>query len=82
MLVKAVEDGTGTNAIVPHFTIAGKTSTAQRPDGNGTYSGYVSGFVGFHLNVQRKFIVFMFMWIILKRDITGMQLPPRYSKDC
>lgn len=61
MLVKAVEDGTGSNARVKHFSIAGKTSTAQRVDGKGGYSGYVAGFVGYPINVDRKFVVFVYV---------------------
>lgn len=61
MLIKAVEDGTGSNAEVKHFTIAGKTSTAQRVDSKGGYSGYVAGFVGFPINVNRKFVVFVYV---------------------
>lgn len=61
MLIKAVEDGTGGNAKVSHFTIAGKTSTAQRIDDKGSYSGYISGFVGFPTTVERKFVVFVYV---------------------
>jgi cell division protein FtsI (penicillin-binding protein 3) len=61
MLVKAVEDGTGSNAIVPHFTIAGKTSTAQRVDEKGGYSGYISGFIGFPLGIKKDFVVYVYV---------------------
>lgn len=61
MLVMAVEDGTGSRARVKHFTIAGKTSTAQRVDGKGRYNGYVSGFVGFPVSVDKKFVVFVYV---------------------
>lgn len=61
MLVKAVEDGTGSNAKVPHFSIAGKTSTAQRVNDKGSYSGYISGFVGFPSNLEKKFVVFVYV---------------------
>lgn len=61
MLVKAVEEGTGTAAKVPHFIIAGKTSTAQRVDEKGGYNGYVPGFIGFPVNVKKKFIVFAYV---------------------
>jgi len=60
MLVKAVEDGTGKNAIVPHFTIAGKTSTAQRIEG-GEYKGYIAGFIGFPMNITKKFVVLVYV---------------------
>jgi len=61
MLVKAVEDGTGSRAIVPHFTIAGKTSTAQRVDEKGGYNGYISGFIGFPLGVKKDFVVYVYV---------------------
>ena len=61
MLVEAVENGTGGNARVAHFTIAGKTSTAQRSDETGRYSGYVSGFIGYPVNVDKKFVVFVYV---------------------
>lgn len=57
MLVKAVEEGTGSRAIVPHFVIAGKTSTAQAVGKKGGYHGYNAGFIGFPLNVGKKFVV-------------------------
>jgi cell division protein FtsI (penicillin-binding protein 3) len=60
MLIGVVEDGTGTKAKIPHFKIAGKTSTAQRPGKNGGYSGYIPGFVGYPVNVERKFIIYVY----------------------
>jgi cell division protein FtsI (penicillin-binding protein 3)/stage V sporulation protein D (sporulation-specific penicillin-binding protein) len=43
------DDGTGTAAAVPGYTVAGKTGTAEKPDGKGGYSDtdYVASFVGF-----------------------------------
>lgn len=61
MLVAAVEQGTGDNARIPYFKIAGKTSTAQRPDSRGSYSGYISGFVGFPLNVDNRFVIYVYV---------------------
>lgn len=61
MLIKAVKDGTGKNARVKHFQIAGKTSTAQRVDENGGYSGYMSGFIGYPVNIDNKFIVYVYV---------------------
>ncbi|MBY0415016.1 MAG: hypothetical protein K2Q18_12675, partial [Bdellovibrionales bacterium] len=60
-LVMAVEKGTGTAAQIPHFKIAGKTATAQRVDRNGGYKGYVSGFIGYPVNVDRRFVIVVYI---------------------
>lgn len=60
-LIGAVEKGTGTAAQIPHFKIAGKTATAQRVDKNGGYHGYVSGFIGFPVNVDRRFVIYVYV---------------------
>ena len=48
MLQNVVLEGTGTLAAVPGYKVAGKTGTAQVPDGHGGYAGnrYVASFVG------------------------------------
>jgi len=49
MLTGVVEDGgTGTEAEIPGYTVAGKTGTAQKPNGHGGYSNtnFVASFVG------------------------------------
>lgn len=61
ILVAAVESGTGGNARIPYFEIAGKTSTAQRVDKRGGYSGYISGFIGFPINVKKKFVIYVYI---------------------
>ncbi len=61
MLTKAVSDGTGTNAIIPHYEIAGKTGTAQRVSPRGGYEGYIASFVGFPVNVNKKFVVLAYV---------------------
>jgi cell division protein FtsI (penicillin-binding protein 3) len=50
MLEKVVTDGTGTEAAVPGYSVAGKTGTAQvaLPDGRGYAKGtYISSFIGY-----------------------------------
>ena len=61
MLTAVVEEGTGSNAKVPGFSIAGKTSTAQRVDSKGGYSGYVPGFIGFPVGIPNNFVVFVYV---------------------
>ena len=48
MLQNVVLEGTGTLAAVPGYKVAGKTGTAQVPDGHGGYAQgrYVASFVG------------------------------------
>ena len=48
ILTSVVERGTGVEAQIPGFKIAGKTGTAQKPDESGGYGNeYVASFVGF-----------------------------------
>ena len=61
MLVSVVEEGTGDNAKIPHYEIAGKTGTAQRVSPTGGYSGYIGSFIGFPVNVNRKFVVMAYI---------------------
>lgn len=61
MLIKAVNQGTGTAARIPHYAIAGKTGTAQRVSERGGYEGYISSFAGFPVNVNRKFVVLVYV---------------------
>jgi cell division protein FtsI (penicillin-binding protein 3) len=61
MLIKAVSNGTGGNAKIPHYMIAGKTGTAQRVSPKGGYEGYISSFVGFPVNVNKKFVVLVYV---------------------
>ncbi|MGZ3809465.1 MAG: penicillin-binding transpeptidase domain-containing protein, partial [Bacteriovorax sp.] len=60
-LVGVVEKGTGVPVQIPHFKIAGKTATAQRVDRSGGYHGYISGFIGFPVNVDRRFVIYVYI---------------------
>lgn len=61
MLVSVVEDGTGGNAKLSMFNIAGKTSTAQRVDKDGGYNGHIGGFIGYPVNVDKKFVMYVYI---------------------
>lgn len=61
ILISAVESGTGTSAKIPHYEIAGKTGTAQRVSPKGGYDGYISSFIGFPVNVNKKFVVMAYI---------------------
>ncbi len=60
MLMGVVSEGTGDEARIPHYEIAGKTGTAQRVS-NGGYAGYVASFIGFPVNVNKKFVVLTYV---------------------
>jgi stage V sporulation protein D (sporulation-specific penicillin-binding protein) len=49
MMVRTVEDGTGREAALPGYVVAGKTGTAQKPGPGGGYllGRYIASFVGF-----------------------------------
>lgn len=61
MLINAVNLGTGSAAKIPHYEIAGKTGTAQRVSPRGGYDGYIASFIGFPVNVNKKFVVFVYV---------------------
>lgn len=61
MLVATVENGSGVGAKIPHYAIAGKTGTAQRVAERGGYDGYIASFAGYPVNVDRKFVVLVYV---------------------
>ena len=61
MLTKAVGEGTGTNAQIPFFQIAGKTGTAQRVSKTGGYKGYIPSFAGFPVNIENRFAIYVYI---------------------
>ena len=71
MLMAAVENGTGKNAKISLFKIAGKTSTAQKPNKAGGYKGYIPGFVGFPISSNKKFVIYVYIDDPQGRDYYG-----------
>jgi cell division protein FtsI (penicillin-binding protein 3) len=61
MLVSVVSEGTGSKARIPFFEMAGKTSTAQKPGKDGGYEGYIPGFVGYPVNVDKRFVIYVYV---------------------
>ncbi|TDJ05911.1 MAG: PASTA domain-containing protein [Deltaproteobacteria bacterium] len=61
MLVDVVNEGTGSKARIPFFEIAGKTSTAQKPGKEGGYEGYIPGFIGYPVNVDKRFVIYVYV---------------------
>lgn len=61
ILIKTVEEGTGPNAKIPYFKIAGKTSTAQKAGKNGGYEGYIPGFIGYPVGVKNPFVIYAYV---------------------
>jgi cell division protein FtsI (penicillin-binding protein 3) len=59
MLVGVVQEGSGTEAQVPGYRVAGKTGTAAKPEPTGGYSTsrYVASFVGFVPASRPRFVV-------------------------
>jgi len=61
MLVDAVYNGTGSKAKIEHFQIAGKTSTAQKPSKGKGYDGYIPAFIGYPVNIDKRFVVYTYI---------------------
>ncbi len=58
MLAYVVEDGTGGNAQIPGFQVAGKTGTTKKLDRNGSYTNrYVASFIGFLPAAEPRVVV-------------------------
>jgi len=61
MLKGVIHSGTGWNAKIDHYEIAGKTSTAQKVDQHGRYNGYYAAFAGYPSNVENRFVIFVYI---------------------
>lgn len=61
MLIEAVEHGTGRSARIPYFTVAGKTSTAQKANKGEGYNSYIPGFIAYTTNTEKRYVVFVYI---------------------
>jgi len=82
MLAHAVAEGTGTNATIPGYEIAGKTGTARipMPDRPGYYEGqYIASFIGFLPASEPEIVIAA----ILDRPVTeygGVAAAPLFQR--
>ena len=73
--------GTGTEAKVANYRIAGKTGTADRYDAKlGTYSGYVASFVGFAPADKPSLVVLVSLDNPVRGYYGGTSAAPVFSK--
>ncbi len=78
-----IGEGTGTNARVPGFPVAGKTGTAQRvlENGRGYEAGaYISSFAGFLPANEPKFVIFVSLDRPQKNYYGGAVAAPVFSR--
>lgn len=78
-----IGEGTGLNARVPGFPVAGKTGTAQRPyeGGRGYEAGsYVSSFAGFIPANDPKYVIFVMLDKPQKNYYGGAAAAPVFSR--
>ena len=78
-----IGEGTGTNARVPGFPVAGKTGTAQRvlEGGRGYEAGaYVSSFAGFLPANDPKYVIFVALDKPMKNYYGGAVAAPVFSR--
>jgi cell division protein FtsI (penicillin-binding protein 3) len=81
MLISSFYNGTGDSAKVPHFTIAGKTSTAQKQGASGKYETHIGGFAGFPVGLDNPFVIFVYIDSPKKNGYYGNQTAsPVFSK--
>lgn len=81
LLKEVVEEGTGRNAKVPGYSVAGKTGTAQVPGKNGYEKGkYVSSFVGFLPASDPKLSIIVVVYEPRKAHYGGTVAAPVFSE--
>jgi len=81
MLHQTVEDGTGKNAKVPGYTVAGKTGTAEVPGKNGYEPGkYISSFAGFAPVDDPKLFVLVVVELPWPRYYAGDVAAPAFRE--
>jgi cell division protein FtsI (penicillin-binding protein 3) len=61
------EHGTAVSAKIPGYRVAGKTGTANYPDGKGGYSGYTASFIGMAPADHPRLVIA----VVLDRPVNG-----------
>jgi len=76
------EDGTGANAAIEGFTVAGKTGTAQKTDESGTYAKgkYIASFVGFTPVENPEIAILVMVNEPKKHHYGGIVAAPAFKK--
>jgi cell division protein FtsI (penicillin-binding protein 3) len=76
------EDGTGVNAAIEGFTVAGKTGTAQKTDESGTYAKgkYIASFVGFTPVENPAVVILVVVNEPRKNHYGGIVAAPAFKK--
>jgi len=75
-------DGTGVNAAIEGFTVAGKTGTAQKTDDSGTYAKgkYIASFVGFTPVENPEIVILVVVNEPGKHHYGGVVAAPAFKK--
>ena len=79
MLRGVVIEGTGTEAAIPGYTVAGKTGTAAKidPDGRYSHTRYVASFVGLVPATKPRLVI-----MVMVDEPSGVDLRRRGCRAC
>jgi cell division protein FtsI (penicillin-binding protein 3) len=81
MLKKVTINGTGKNARIPSYDIAGKTGTAQKANKEGGYTNkYISSFIGYPTNIDKKMVLFVYVDTPTKNYYGNIVAAPIFNK--
>jgi cell division protein FtsI (penicillin-binding protein 3) len=82
ILIGAVEHGTGKNARMEGYAVAGKTGTAQKVDANGRYSkrGRMSSFIGYVPAERPRLVILVTLDTPRKATYGGVVAAPTFRR--